>query len=83
MQRVAEARALVARPTIVLADEPTGNPASHSSVEVLQLLRALSDEDGAAVVTVTHIPAAARYSEVHLIDRRACAGDAAAHITRR
>ena len=73
MQRVAVARALVARPSIVLADEPTGNLDSHSSTEVLDLLRSLSDEDGAAVVMVTHDQAAARYGsrELHLVDGRA------------
>ncbi|WP_163746393.1 ABC transporter ATP-binding protein [Mycolicibacterium helvum] len=78
MQRVAVARALVARPSIVLADEPTGNLDSHSSTEVLDLLRSLSDEDGTAVVMVTHDPAAARYGtrEVHLVDGRVCAADA-------
>lgn len=72
MQRVAVARALVARPSLVLADEPTGNLDSHSSTEVLELLRSLSDEDGAAVVMVTHDRAAARYGsrEVHLVDGR-------------
>lgn len=75
MQRVAVARALVARPSIVLADEPTGNLDSHSSTEVLDLLRSLSDEDGAAVVMVTHDQDAARYgsSELHLVDGRASA----------
>ena len=74
MQRVAVARALAARPSIVLADEPTGNLDSHSSADVLKLLRALSDEDGAAVVMVTHDPAAAGYGtrRVHLVDGRAC-----------
>jgi ABC-type lipoprotein export system ATPase subunit len=85
MQRVAVARALVARPSIILADEPTGNLDSHSSSEVLDLLRSLSDEDGAAVVMVTHDQAAARYGsrEVHLVDGRACAGDAAVPIAER
>ena len=80
MQRVAVARALVARPSLILADEPTGNLDSHSSTEVLDLLRSLSDEDGAAVVMVTHDQAAARYGsrELHLVDGRAYAVDAAA-----
>jgi ABC-type lipoprotein export system ATPase subunit len=75
MQRVAVARALVARPSIILADEPTGNLDSHSSTEVLDLLRALSDEDSTAVVMVTHDQAAARYGsrELRLVDGRASA----------
>jgi ABC-type lipoprotein export system ATPase subunit len=74
MQRVAVARALVARPSMILADEPTGNLDSHSSTEVLDLMRSLSDEDGTAVVMVTHDPAAARYGtrELQLVDGRAC-----------
>ena len=80
MQRVAVARALVARPSIILADEPTGNLDSHSSTEVLDLLRSLSDDDGAAVVMVTHDQAAARYGsrELRLVDGRAYAVDAGA-----
>ena len=80
MQRVAVARALVAGPSIILADEPTGNLDSHSSTEVLDLLRSLSDEDGAAVVMVTHDRAAACYGsrEVHLVDGRSYAINAAA-----
>jgi ABC-type lipoprotein export system ATPase subunit len=79
MQRVAVARALVARPSLILADEPTGNLDSHSSTEVLELLRSMSDEDGAAVVMVTHDPTAARYGtrELNLVDGRATAADAA------
>ena len=82
MQRVAVARALVARPVIILADEPTGNLDCRSSAEVLDLLRSLSDEDGTAVVMVTHDQAAARYGsrELHLVDGRACATDAVASI---
>ncbi len=82
MQRVAVARALVARPSLILADEPTGNLDSRSSTEVLDLLRSLSDEDGAAVVMVTHDQAAARYGsrELHLVDGRACAVDTAVPV---
>src|SRR5262249_9342981 len=79
MQRVAVARALVARPSIILADEPTGNLDSHSSTEVLDLLRSLSDEDGTAVVLVTHDQTAERYGtrRLNLGDGRPYAGDAA------
>jgi ABC-type lipoprotein export system ATPase subunit len=85
MQRVAVARALVARPSIILADEPTGNLDSHSSIEVLDLLRSLSDEDGAAVVMVTHDHIAAGYGtrEVHLVDGRAHTVDLAMPIAER
>lgn len=80
MQRVAVARALVAGPSLILADEPTGNLDSHSSAEVLDLLQSLSDEDGAAVVMVTHDRTAASYGsrEVHLVDGHARADDVAA-----
>jgi ABC-type lipoprotein export system ATPase subunit len=73
MQRVAVARALAARPSIILADEPTGNLDSRSSTDVLDLLRSLSDEDGTAVVVVTHDQATAGYGsrELQLVDGRA------------
>lgn len=75
MQRVAVARALAARPSIILADEPTGNLDRRSSMEIVELLRSLSDEDGTAVVVVTHDRGVARYGsrEVHLVDGRAYA----------
>jgi putative ABC transport system ATP-binding protein len=62
-QRVAVARALVSRPTVVFADEPTGNLDSKSSEEVLGLLRTAVDEFGQTVVMVTHDPEAASYAD--------------------
>ncbi len=48
------ARALVSRPSVVFADEPTGNLDSHASAEVLRLLRTAVDELGQTVIMVTH-----------------------------
>ncbi|NTW40009.1 MAG: ABC transporter ATP-binding protein, partial [Cellulomonadaceae bacterium] len=61
-QRVACARALVSRPSVVFADEPTGNLDSRSSGEVLDFLRHSVDEMGQSVVMVTHDPTAASYA---------------------
>jgi putative ABC transport system ATP-binding protein len=58
-QRVAVARALVGEPTVLFADEPTGNLDSKTSDEVLQLLRDAVDAHGQTTVMVTHDPAAA------------------------
>jgi putative ABC transport system ATP-binding protein len=62
-QRVAVARALVSRPAVVFADEPTGNLDSRSSEEVLGLLRTAVDEFGQTVVMVTHDAEAASYAD--------------------
>jgi putative ABC transport system ATP-binding protein len=62
-QRVAVARALVSRPSVVFADEPTGNLDTKSSEEVLRLLRQAVDEFGQTVVMVTHDPEAASYAD--------------------
>jgi putative ABC transport system ATP-binding protein len=62
-QRVAVARALVSRPAVVFADEPTGNLDSKASEEVLSLLRTAVDEFGQTVVMVTHDPEAASYAD--------------------
>ncbi len=71
-QRVAVARALVSRPTIVFADEPTGNLDSRSGAEVLTLLRSSVDDHGQTTVMVTHDPVAAAYTDrvVFLADGR-------------
>ncbi|GAB2673408.1 ABC transporter ATP-binding protein [Thalassiella azotivora] len=62
-QRVACARALVSRPAIVFADEPTGNLDSNASAEILGFLRRSVDEFGQTVVMVTHEPSAAAYAD--------------------
>lgn len=62
-QRVAVARALVAKPSLILADEPTGNLDTKSSSEIADLLRKVSDEWGRAVVMVTHDPSIAAHAK--------------------
>jgi putative ABC transport system ATP-binding protein len=62
-QRVAVARALITRPAIVFADEPTGNLDSHASAEVLGFLRRAVRELGRTVVMVTHDLEAASYAD--------------------
>jgi ABC-type lipoprotein export system ATPase subunit len=71
-QRVACARALVTRPDIVFADEPTGNLDSRSGAEVLSFLRSSVREMGQTIVMVTHDPTAASYADdvVFLADGR-------------
>jgi len=62
-QRVAVARALVSKPAVVFADEPTGNLDTTASGEVLRLLRQAVDEFGQTVVMVTHDPEAAAHAD--------------------
>jgi putative ABC transport system ATP-binding protein len=62
-QRVAGARALVSRPEIVFADEPTGNLDSRSGNEILGFLRSAVNEHGQTIVMVTHDPSAASFAD--------------------
>jgi len=71
-QRVASARALLPKPDVIFADEPTGNLDSRSSTEILRFLRRSVDEFGQTIVMVTHDPNAAAYADrvVFLLDGR-------------
>ena len=62
-QRVAVARALVSKPAIIFADEPTGNLDSRASDEILDFLRRAVDELGQTIVMVTHEPNAAAHAD--------------------
>ncbi len=67
-QRVAIARALVTDPTLIVADEPTGNLDSHSAQEVLGALQSLRQDAGKTIIMVTHDPKAAAFGtrQIHL-----------------
>jgi len=69
-QRVAIARAIVTKPSLLLADEPTGNLDSARSVEIMELLGRFNRDAGITVVMVTHEPDMARYARriVHFTD---------------
>ncbi len=67
-QRVAIARALVNDPSIVLADEPTGNLDSRTSVEVMEILQALNDR-GITIILVTHEPDIADFAKRQIVFR--------------
>ena len=68
-QRVAVARALMSRPAVIVADEPTGNLDSHSTDEVMDLLRRAVDELGQSVIMVTHDTSTAAYADRVLVCR--------------
>jgi putative ABC transport system ATP-binding protein len=68
-QRVAIARAMANEPTILLADEPTGNIDSHTSREVMELFRKLNREDGITIILVTHDQEVARHARRTIVLR--------------
>lgn len=72
LQRAALARALIHQPSVLLADEPTGNLDSRSGGEILQFMRTAVDDFGQSIVMVTHDPVAASYADrvVFLADGR-------------
>ena len=63
IQRVAVARALMMEPSLILADEPTGNLDSKRSEEVMQLLRHINQKAGASIVLITHEPEIAAFAD--------------------
>jgi putative ABC transport system ATP-binding protein len=66
-QRVAMARALASQPTLVFADEPTGNLDSKAGAELLEFMRESVDELGQTIVMVTHDPVAAGYTDATVV----------------
>src|ERR671921_1702719 len=68
-QRVAIARALINQPSLILADEPTGNLDSRTSVEVMGIFQRLNRESGLTVVLVTHEPDIAQYASRVIVVR--------------
>ncbi|MET4697724.1 putative ABC transport system ATP-binding protein [Constrictibacter sp. MBR-5] len=71
-QRVAIARAIVTEPTVLLADEPTGNLDSRTSREIMELITALNRDRGITVLMVTHEPDMAEYAKriIRFVDGR-------------
>jgi putative ABC transport system ATP-binding protein len=76
-QRVAIARALVNNPSVILADEPTGNLDSKTSVEIMDIFTRLNSEKGITIVLVTHEPDIALYAmrQIHFKDGKIISDD--------
>ena len=76
-QRVALARAIVTNPSIIMADEPSGNLDSKSGDEIMEMLLNLNKERGATLIIVTHDPEIAEHTEriVHILDGAVVEGE--------
>jgi putative ABC transport system ATP-binding protein len=71
-QRVAIARALVSAPSLLLADEPTGNLDTQSSQEIMGIFQSFNRTDGLTILVVTHEPDIAAYASRHIVMKDGC-----------
>ena len=68
-QLVGVARAIIANPKVILADEPTGNLDTKTSVEIMELFQNLNEKEGITIVLVTHEPDIAQYAKRQIVFR--------------